>query len=82
MMTLDKFIGLKLRELRTAKGHDAAKVAAALSVSPQHYAEIELGTSRARPEVMIDAALFFNVPVTHFLEGFEVCDELAPNRLG
>ena len=80
MTTLDNYIGLKLRELRAAKGDEAAKVAAALSISQHTYAAIELGSSRARPEVIIDAALYFDVPVTYFLDGFEVCGELAPNR--
>ena len=81
-MTLDKFIGLKMREIRLAKGSDAAKVAAALSISQEKYAAVELGKVRARPEVIIDAALFFDVPVTYFLDGFEVSDEVTADRLG
>ena len=69
-----------MRDLRVAKGDDAAKVAAVLSISQEKYAAVELGTARARPEVMIDAALFFDVPVTYFLDGFEVCGELTVDR--
>ena len=79
-MTLDKFIGQRMHDLRVAKGDDASKVAAALSMSQEKYAAVELGTARARPEVMIDAALFFDVPVTYFLDGFEICDVLAADR--
>ncbi len=70
-MTLDEFIGAKLRLLRLQRQADPEQIAASLEVSLETYIEFELGTTRIRADVLLDLCDYFDVLVTSFLEGYE-----------
>ena len=70
-MTLDKFIGSRIRELRIAAGEPAEKIAATLSLPLANYLAFESGQRRVPTGTMVDIALLFNVPLASLFDGFE-----------
>ncbi len=70
-MTLDEFIGSKIRELRIAAGESVEKVAATLSLPLDNYLAFEAGQRRVPTGTMVDIALLFDVSLASLFEGFE-----------
>ena len=70
-VSLDEFIGVRLRELRTKEAQSPEKVAAYLSVPLDVYAAFELGRRPVTAGHLYDLCILFNVKVTYFFEGYE-----------
>ena len=70
-MTLDEFIGSRIRELRQAAGVPVEKVAATLSLPLDNYLAFEAGERRMPTGTMLDIASFFKVPLASLFDGFE-----------
>ena len=70
-MTLDEFIGSKIRELRIAAGEPVEKMAATLSLPLDNYLALEAGQRRVPTGTMVDIALLFNVSLASLFDGFE-----------
>ena len=68
---IDEFIGMRAKELRLNKGATPEKVAVALSLTLENYSALELGKTTVRAVTMFDLSMFYGVPVTYFLEGYE-----------
>ncbi len=70
-MKIDEFIGQRAKELRLQNGVQPEKVAVALSLTLENYSALELGRSTVRAVTMFDLAVFYDLPVTYFLDGYE-----------
>ncbi|MEM6496401.1 MAG: helix-turn-helix transcriptional regulator [Pseudomonadota bacterium] len=70
-MKIDEFIGQRAKELRLKNGVQPEKVAVALSLTLESYSALELGKSTVRAVTMFDLAVFYDLPVTYFLDGYE-----------
>ena len=70
-VSLDKFIGHRLRELRTNRSQPPEKVAAYLSVPLDVYSAFELGRKPIAAGHLYDLCIFFDVKVTYFFDGYE-----------
>ncbi|MEM7748764.1 MAG: helix-turn-helix transcriptional regulator [Pseudomonadota bacterium] len=70
-MKIDEFIGQRAKELRLKNGVTPEKVAVALSLTLENYSALELGRSTVRAVTMFDLAIFYDLPVTYFLDGYE-----------
>ena len=70
-LSITKYIGSRLRELREAKGDSPEKVASFLSISLERYVAFELGRVRISARHLYDLSYYFGVTVTHFIDGYE-----------
>lgn len=70
-MTIDRYIGSKLSGLRTQLDVDPERVAAYLSIPLETYGAFELGVRHIPAGSLFDLCCFFDVPVTHFFDGYE-----------
>lgn len=73
-MSIDRYIGSRLKLLRLAVDVNPEKVAAYMSVSLERYSEFELGIRDIPAGNLFDLCCFFDVPVTHFFDGYEQFD--------
>ena len=71
-MSINRYIGRRLRELREAKGDSPEKIANILSISLERYAAFELGRVRITARHLFDLCCHFEVPVTYFYDGYEL----------
>ena len=71
IVKMDEHIGTVARNLRVERGIGPERVSVALSMTRQSYADLELGKKAVRAATMFDLAVFYGVPVTYFLEGYE-----------
>ena len=70
-MTIDRYIGSKLERLRTESNVRAERVATYLSVPIETYSAFESGTRNIPAGNLFELCCFFDVPVTHFFDGYE-----------
>ena len=70
-MSIDRYIGSRLRQLRTACDGDAERIATYLSVPLETSSAFELGLRHIPAGSLFDLCCFFDVPVTHFFDGYE-----------
>lgn len=70
-LSLDEFIGSRLRELRINQSQPPEKVAAYLSIPLDVYSAFELGRKPIMAGHLYDLCIFFNVKVTYFFDGYE-----------
>ena len=71
ILKMDEHIGTVARNLRVERGIRPERVSVALSMTRQSYSDLELGKKAVRAATMFDLAVFYGVPVTYFLEGYE-----------
>lgn len=79
-MKIDQFIGMRAKALRLEKKVQPEKVAIALSLTLENYSALELGQSKVRAVTMYDLAMFYGMPVTYFLDGYERQAIRGPSR--
>ena len=70
-MSLDRFIGCRLRELREHRAVEPEKIANLLSIPLELYAAFELGRMPISARHLYDLCHYLDVPVTFFFEGYE-----------
>ena len=70
-MRIDRFVGLKLRNLREERAAEPERLAAILSINLEALSAYENGIRRIPSTVLIDCCLHFGVPITHFFDGYE-----------
>ena len=71
LLTLDEYIGCRLRQLREDKEVDPTKVAAILGISLERYTAFELGHGRISAQHFLDLCQHFDVTVTYFVADYE-----------
>ena len=76
MLSLDEYVGRRLRALRYSRSEEAEKVAAYLSISLERYAAVELGRKPIPARYLFDLSNFFDIPVTYFFAG-HVSEDVA-----
>lgn len=69
MLSLDEYVGRRLRALRHSRLEEPEKVAAYLSISLERYAAFELGRKPIPARYLFDLSNFFDIPVTYFFAG-------------
>jgi transcriptional regulator with XRE-family HTH domain len=68
---IDRFLGLKIKQLRLLAGMTQQHLAAQLGVSPQQVFKIERGIDRVSASQLLLIARFFEVPVAELFEGYD-----------
>ena len=79
-VSLDEFIGRRLKALRTKQSQPPEKVAAYLSVPLDTYAAFELGRRSITAGYLYDLCVLFDVKVTYFFDGFETGADGSDNK--
>ena len=79
MLSLDEFVGRRLRALRQSRSVEPEKVAAYMSISVERYAAFELGRKPIPARYLFDLSNFFDIPVTYFFAG-HVGEDAAGQR--
>ena len=69
MLSLDEYVGRKLRALRESRSVKPEKLSAYLSISLECYAALELGRRPVSARHLFDLSTFFDVPITYFFAG-------------
>ena len=70
-MHIDRYVGLRLRLLREAQVAEPDRLAAILSINLEALSAYENGLKPIPATVLIDCCLHFDVPITHFFDGYE-----------
>jgi transcriptional regulator with XRE-family HTH domain len=68
---IDRFLGLKIKQLRLLTGTTQQHLAAQLGVSPQQVYKIERGIDRVSASQLLLSARFFEVPVAELFKGYD-----------
>lgn len=68
MKSVKELFGLRLRELRRAKGLSQAEIAEMINVDSKHVSRLETGKTFPYPETLEMLAKALNVPVKEFFE--------------
>ena len=76
MLSLDEYVGRRLRALRHSRFEEPEKVAAYLSISLERYAAFEFGRRPIPARYLFDLSSFFDIPVTYFFAG-QVGEDIA-----
>ena len=71
VVSINRHIGAKLKQLREERGVDPEKLARILSISLERYSAFELGRTTISARHLYDLCDYFDVRVTLFFEGYE-----------
>ena len=69
MLSLDEYVGYKLRALRESRSVKPEKLAAYLSISLDRYAALELGRRPVSARHLFDLSTYFDMPIIYFFAG-------------
>ena len=71
-MTINEYVGSRLKALRLQRGVDPERLASIADITLERYAAYELGKCQMPFGVMLALAIEFEVEITYFLEGYEL----------
>ncbi len=80
MLSLDEYVGHKIRALRESRSVKPEKIAAYLSISLDRYAALELGRRPVSARHLFDLSTYFEMPITYFFAGHRSNEHAADSN--
>lgn len=71
-MSIDQQIGARLKRLRLEMAQDPKRLAAIISVTPEHYDAFEEGRKTMSAQVLFALSTYLEVPVSSFFDDLDL----------
>ena len=79
-MSIDQNIGARLKRLRLERAEDPKRIAAIISVTPEHYCAFEEGRATMSAQVLFDLSSYLKVPISSFFDDLDLAALTRENR--